>query len=60
MVYQASMDPNYKYMVSMEVAGPYAMWTNAGSGDSPVSYPVPTFSAVKGLFESILLFHGHK
>ena len=41
-------------MVSLEVAGPYAMWTNPASGDAPVSYPVPTYSAVKGLFESIL------
>jgi CRISPR-associated protein Cas5d len=29
------------------------MWTRPDTGDSPVSYPVPTWSAVKGIFESI-------
>lgn len=30
------------------------MWTRPDTGDSPVSYPAPTRSAVKGIFESIL------
>lgn len=30
------------------------MWTRPDSGDSPVSYPAPTYSACKGIFESIL------
>lgn len=30
------------------------MWTRPDSGDCPVSYPVPTYSAAKGIFESIL------
>jgi len=30
------------------------MWTRPDSGDCPVSYPVPTYSAVKGIFEAIL------
>ena len=30
------------------------MWTRPDTGDCPVSYPVPTYSAVKGVFESIL------
>jgi CRISPR-associated protein Cas5d len=30
------------------------MWTRPDTGDAPVSYPAPTFSAVKGIFESIL------
>lgn len=30
------------------------MWTRPDTGSSPVSYVVPTFSAVKGIFESIL------
>lgn len=38
----------------MEIAGPTAMWTRPDTGDCPVSYPAPTFSAVKGIFESVL------
>jgi CRISPR-associated protein Cas5d len=30
------------------------MWTRPDTGDCPVSYPVPTYSAVKGIIESIL------
>jgi len=30
------------------------MWTRPDTGDCPVSYPAPTYSAVKGIFESIL------
>ena len=41
------------YTVQFEIAGPTAMWTRPDTGDAPVSYPVPTFSAVKGMFESI-------
>jgi len=37
----------------MEVSGPTAMWTRPDTGDSPVSYPVPTWSAAKGIFEAI-------
>lgn len=42
------------YQVSMEIAGNTAMWTRPDTGDSPCSYPAPTYSAVRGLFESIL------
>jgi CRISPR-associated protein Cas5d len=42
------------YEVALEISGPTAMWTRPDTGDCPVSYPVPTFSAVKGIFESIL------
>lgn len=42
------------YQVSMEIAGNTAIWTRPDSGDSPCSYPAPTYSAVRGLFESIL------
>lgn len=42
------------YQIQMEIAGPTAMWTRPDTGDCPVSYPAPTFSAVKGIFESIL------
>ena len=43
-----------KYSLSLEISGPTAMWTRPDSGDCPVSYPVPTYSAVKGIFEAIL------
>lgn len=42
------------YSVALEISGPTAMWTRPDTGDSPVSYPAPTYSAVKGIFESIL------
>ena len=42
------------YEVTLEIAGPTAMWTRPDTGDCPVSYPAPTFSAVKGIFESVL------
>ncbi len=41
------------YYVQFEISGATAMWTRPDTGDSPVSYPVPTFSATKGMFESI-------
>ncbi|MGN0482808.1 MAG: CRISPR-associated protein Cas5 [Lachnospiraceae bacterium] len=44
----------YKYPIEMEIEGNTAIWTRPDSGDSPVSYPVPTFAAVKALFESVL------
>lgn len=43
-----------RYFIQVEIAGPTAMWTRPDTGDSPVSYPVPTFSATKGLFESVV------
>lgn len=42
------------YQISMEIAGNTAIWTRPDSGDSPCSYPAPTYSAVRGIFESIL------
>lgn len=42
------------YGISCEIAGPCAMFTRPDTGDSPVSYPVPTASAVRGIFESVL------
>lgn len=44
----------YQYPIQMEIAGPTAIWTRPDTGDSPGSYPVPTYSAVKALFESVL------
>jgi CRISPR-associated protein Cas5d len=42
------------YQVALEIAGPTALWTRPDSGDAPTSYPAPTRSAVKGIFESVL------
>jgi CRISPR-associated protein Cas5d len=41
------------YQVTLEVAGPLAMFARPDTGGTPTSYPVPTWSAVKGIFESI-------
>jgi CRISPR-associated protein Cas5d len=41
------------YSVVMEIAGPAAMFTRPDTGGSFVSYPAPTYSASKGIFESI-------
>lgn len=45
------------YTISMEVAGPIAMFARPDTGGTPTSYPVPAWSAAKGLFESIAFFH---
>jgi CRISPR-associated protein Cas5d len=42
------------YEVSFEIAGPAAMFTRPDTGATPVSYPAPTYSAAKGMFESIV------
>ena len=43
-----------RYPVKMEIAGPTAMWTRPDTGDCPVSYPAPTYSAVRNIFQSVL------
>jgi CRISPR-associated protein Cas5d len=40
------------YRVCFEASGPTALWTRPDTGDAPVSYPAPTYAAVKGIFES--------
>jgi len=42
-----------EYPVSFEIAGPAAMFTRPDTGSTPISYPVPTFSAAKGMFEAV-------
>ena len=42
------------YFIEMEIAGNTAMWTRPDTGDSPASYPAPTYSAVQAIFKSIL------
>jgi CRISPR-associated protein Cas5d len=39
--------------VSFEVEGPAAMFARPDTGSTPISYPVPTFSAAKGMFEAV-------
>jgi CRISPR-associated protein Cas5d len=41
------------YPVSFEIAGPAASFTRPDSGASFVSYPAPTYSAVKGMFDCV-------
>ncbi len=40
--------------VRFEISGPTAMWTRPDTGAAPISYLAPTYSAAKGMFESIL------
>jgi len=42
-----------RYPLTLEIAGPFAMFSRPDSGGTPSSYPIPTQSAAKGLFESI-------
>jgi len=37
----------------MEIAGATAMWTRPDTGDTPVSEIIPSYSAVKALFEAV-------
>lgn len=41
------------YTISLEIAGPTAMWTRPDTGDAPVSYVAPTYSSAKGILESV-------
>jgi CRISPR-associated protein Cas5d len=43
-----------EYRVALEVAGPAAMFARPDTGSTPISYPVPTLSAAKGMFEAVL------
>jgi CRISPR-associated Cas5-like protein len=42
------------YPLQLEISGPTALCARPDTGSSPVSYVAPTFSAAKGIFESIL------
>jgi len=44
-----------EYPVAFEIAGPTAMFTRPDTGSSPVSYPAPTKSALKAMFECVVL-----
>lgn len=39
--------------MEMEIEGPLALFSRPDSGGTPTSFPVPTWSAAKGIFESI-------
>jgi CRISPR-associated protein Cas5d len=41
------------YSVEFEIAGPAAMFTRPDTGAAPVSYPAPTLSAARGMFEAV-------
>ncbi len=43
------------YEVQIEVAGPLAMFSRPDTGGTPTSYPVPTWSACKGIFDAIAM-----
>lgn len=47
-----------EYEVSYEVEGPMALFNRPDAGSTPVSYPVPTASALKGMFEAVARHHG--
>jgi CRISPR-associated protein Cas5d len=44
---------NKPFEVAMEISGPLAMFARPDTGATPTSYAVPTWSACKGIFESI-------
>lgn len=41
------------YPIKLEVAGPAAIFTRPDTGSTPISYPVPTYNATKGMFEAV-------
>lgn len=43
-----------QYEVQLEVEGPVAMFARPDTGATPVSYPVPTWSAAKGMFDAVV------
>ncbi len=41
------------FQIALEVEGPVAMFTRPDTGSTPISYPVPTYSAAKGMFDAV-------
>jgi len=41
------------YNVEMEVAGEFGLFARPDTGSNPSSFPIPTISAAKGMFESV-------
>lgn len=46
------------YAIELEASGPLAMFARPDTGAAPTSYPAPTWSAAKGLLESIAFLSG--
>lgn len=46
------------YEVSLEIAGYVALFNRPDTGSTPISYPVPTWSACKAFFESVARIKG--
>jgi CRISPR-associated protein Cas5d len=48
--------PNLPYDadIAFEIAGPAAMFMRPDTGSTPISYPAPTYSAAKGMFDAVL------
>ncbi len=42
-----------RYQVSFEIAGPAAIFTRPDTGAGFVSYPAPTYSALRGMFDCV-------
>jgi len=40
--------------IALETTGPAAMFARPDTGATPISYPIPTYSAAKGMFEAIV------
>jgi CRISPR-associated protein Cas5d len=40
-------------ILALEIMGPAAMFTRPDTGATPISYPIPTYSAAKGMFEVV-------
>lgn len=45
---------NKAYEVAFEIAGPSALFARPDTGSAPVSYPVPTRSALIGMLEAVV------
>ena len=41
------------YPIEIEIEGPLALFSRPDTGGTPSSFPIPTWSAAKGIFESI-------
>lgn len=42
------------FQIAFEVEGPMAIFARPDTGSTPISYPVPTYSAAKGMFEAVV------
>jgi CRISPR-associated protein Cas5d len=48
------MNYSYDADIAIEIAGPAAMFMRPDTGSTPISYPAPTYSAAKGMFDAVL------